>query len=135
MLLEIMFLVSKDTSMLCSLDVDGLYGGLITRWNDNIDVLSTHFLYTSIVLEGLSKRLEKSFKLLNPHLYFGNCKPFYDLFKALDCFVGDNVIIGVDLSLKLNSREICNELARIDPLDSYFLHLFEDCTLIDIKYT
>ena len=52
-----MFLVSKDTWMLCSLDVDGLYGELITRWNDNIDALSTHYLYTSIVLEGLSKRL------------------------------------------------------------------------------
>lgn len=57
MLLEIMFLVSKDTWMLCSLDVDGLYGELITRWNDDIDVLSTHYLYTSIILEGLSKHL------------------------------------------------------------------------------
>jgi hypothetical protein len=42
------------------------------------------------------------------------------------------VILGGDLNLTLNQREVWGDLARRDQLGDYFSQLFESCHLIDV---
>ena len=65
-----------------------------------------------ILLEGEVKTLEKVVKILNMYGPYVDCKTFWDFLYEQGILNGPNLII-------------CGDLARMDPLAQFFLHVFE----------
>jgi len=47
---------------------------------------------------------------------------------------GDDVILGGDLNLTLNEREIWGEVARKDTLANFLCHFLEDNNVLDVEH-
>jgi len=64
---------------------------------------------------------------------YGGRKTFWEGIGDSSILKGENVIIGGDINLTLNKREIWGEIARKDTLIYFFSHFFEAHKLIDVE--
>jgi hypothetical protein len=115
----------KDWSF-STVDVVGQSRGLITRWNPHFVSISSIVLNLAIVMHLYSKELGKSLRMINVYSPYGERKSFWEV--MVDGYLNDtNVILGGDLNLTINMREIWREVARRDPLGDLFSQLFGIC--------
>jgi hypothetical protein len=115
-----------------SLDADGLSGGLFSGWNPIFVAISSSVLNAGIEIEIRSKELGKVYIIINLYGPYGDKKPFWEGLGDSGIFTGENLIVGGDLNLTLNQREICGGATRNDPPTELFCHLFESQGLIDV---
>jgi hypothetical protein len=81
--MEFLSSLLKDWN-LCSVDVEGLLGGLVSRWNENFEPVSTYALH----------ELGRVFKIINLYGPYGERKIFWEGLKDSGLMQGDDVILG-----------------------------------------
>ena len=121
--IEIIYSLLNDQNF-CSIDVQGLSEGLVSRWNGNFDIINYVCLDVGSVLERRGKWLDQVFRIINFYARYNESNLFQNNLKRQQILFGDNVIVGRDLNLTLNAREIYGEVVQLDPLANYFTHIF-----------
>ena len=70
-------------------------------------------LSAGIIIEGKEKYIDKDFKIVNIYAPYNDRKELRDNVNDNHLFLGNNVIIGGDLNLTLNSKKSWVEIARL----------------------
>ena len=78
---------------LCSLDVDGIYGGLVATWNPSTYSFKPFRACTRILLEGKFQGFEKYLHLLNVHAPYKDRRQFWDRLDVSGLLSLENLVI------------------------------------------
>ena len=64
---------------------------------------------------------------------YGEIRRFWEALFDSGYLSRQNIILGGDLNLTLNLKEIWGEAARSDPLGNFFSQCFENAHLVDVE--
>jgi len=121
--------------MTCAASSMGNSGGLLASWDpflfDFLLILSPG----GILLFGTCFELNSFINLLNVYGPCAKCKVFWEQLDDFRLLATKNLILSGDLNLTTSPKELWGEKALIDPLLSYFNHIFYKNSLVDLKPT
>jgi hypothetical protein len=123
----------RPSWLACAASSVGNSGGLLASWDPTLFDLSPMLSPGGILLSGTCFELKTSINLLN---VYGPCvdrKAFWERLDDIGLLAAKNLILAGDLNLITSPKEMWGEKASIDPLMSFFNHIFYKNALIDMK--
>jgi hypothetical protein len=123
----------RPTWMICAASSVGNSGGLLASWDPSFFDFFPFLSPGGILLSGHCFELKADINLLN---VYGPCtdrKVFWQRIDDLGLLAAKNLIMAGDLNLTTSAEEIWGARAQIDPLRSFFNHIFHKNALVDLK--
>lgn len=118
---------------ICTIDSDGLSGGMSTTWNPLKSYLTTYQDSVGIVLEGKIKNCSHDLKIINCYRSYRNRKYFWKQVHDQGLLIDSYAILGGDLNLIVYEREVLGSHAISDSLGPYFKSFFESNKMVDVE--
>jgi hypothetical protein len=107
-----------------AMDSQGMFGELIFGWNSSLALKNSFSLCSCICtkfwIKGLGHDV-RNLNLYNPYVYK---QDLWDRLFALNLLKEGNLIIGEDLNIIMNNKEVWGKTNHVDHLVKHFLHHF-----------
>jgi len=110
---------------MCFVDYVGLLKGLLSTWNPFKANFIPYLSATRILLEGVSKDLNKILKVANYYGPYADKKGFWEEVLEDGILRESNLILGGDLNFTRSTREVWGQSIRLDPLAYFFIRCFK----------
>jgi exonuclease III len=119
--------------MTCAASSVGNSGGLLASWDPSLFDFLSMLSPGGILLSGTCFELNSNINLLNVYGPCADRKVFWERLDDLGLLAAKNLILAGDLNLTTSPKEMWGEKALIDPLLSFFNHIFYKNSLVDLK--
>jgi exonuclease III len=119
--------------MTCAASSVGNSGGLLASWDPSLFDFFPMLSPGGILLSGTYFELKADINLLNVYGPCADRKVFWQRLDDLGLLAAKNLILAGDLNLTTSPEELWGDRAQIDPLHSFFNHIFFKNALVDLK--
>ena len=108
----------------CAIDATGLSGGMVATWNPLTCSFKLFRTCAGILLKGNFWGFKKDMHLINVYAPYKDRRKFWDRIHDSGLLSLDNLVLAGDLTLTLHSFETWGSIHSSDPLEEYFVELF-----------
>jgi hypothetical protein len=123
----------RPSWLACATSSVGNSGSLLASWDPTLFDLSPMLSPGGILLSETCFELNTSINLLNVYGPCADRKDFWERLDDLGLLAAKKLILAGDLNLITSPKEMWGEKASIDPLLSFFNHIFYKNALVDMK--
>ena len=120
---------------LCATNASRLSSVLLTAWNPGRVRCRAYETLAGILVKAKFRGMDTTLDILNCYGPYRDREFFWDRVLRGGLINSPNLILGGDLNLTMNSSENWGKRVVLDPLSSFFKHLFDSVGFIDTAST